>query len=110
MKLRKGRPLGDHDAKGAPPVTVINETMMRLHFKGEDPIGKRILVQEIVPGKTQLGPEIAWEVVGVVADEIVGSIDDKGDNPGIYVTNEQSPVFFQALLVRAAIDPALLQK
>jgi len=108
MKLRKGRPLGDHDAKGAPPVTVINETMMRLHFKGEDPIGKRILVQKIVPGKTQLGPEIAWEVVGVVADEKVNSVDSRGDNPGMYVSNEQSPVFSQALIVRAAMNPATL--
>ena len=71
MKLRKGRGLGDHDLKGTPPVTVINETMARKYFPGKEPIGERILIQEIVPGKTQLGPEIPWEVVGVVADEKV---------------------------------------
>ena len=91
MKVRKGRPLGDHDTKGAPPVTVINETMARLYFKDEEPVGKRILVQEIVPGKTQLGPEIPWEVVGVVADEKVNNVDSRGDNPGMYVSNYQSP-------------------
>jgi len=110
MKLRKGRPFNDHDAKGAPPVTVINETMVRLYFKDEDAIGKRILVQEIVPGKTQLGPEIPWEVVGVVADEKVNSVDSKRDNPGMYVSNEQSPVFYQALVVRAAMDPSGLKQ
>jgi len=110
MKLRRGRPLGDHDTKGAPPVTVINETMVRLYFKDEDPIGKRILVQEIVPGKTQLGPEIAWEVVGVVADEKVNNVDSRGENPGMYISNEQSPVYFQALVVRAAMDPSGLRK
>jgi len=68
LRLRKGRALGDQDAKGAPAVAVINETMVRLYFKGEEPLGKRILVQEIVPGKTQLGPEVPWEVVGVIAD------------------------------------------
>jgi putative ABC transport system permease protein len=62
MKLRKGRVLGDRDVKGAPPATVINETMARKYFPKEEPVGKRILIQEIVPGKTQLGPEIAWEV------------------------------------------------
>src|SRR2546425_10756572 len=103
MKVRKGRPLGEHDMKGAPPVSVINETMQRLYFKDEDPLGKRILVQEIVPGKTQLGPEIGWEVVGVVADEKVNS---RGDNPGMYVSNMHSPVYFQALVVRAAINPS----
>jgi putative ABC transport system permease protein len=110
MKVRKGRPLGDRDTRGTPPVTVINETMVRMHFKGEDPVGKRILVQEIVPGKTQLGPEIAWEVVGVVADEKVSNLDSRGDNPGMYVTNTQSPVFFQALVVRAAMNPAGLRQ
>ena len=110
MKVRKGRTLGEHDAKGAPFVTVINETMVRLYFKGEEPVGKRILVQEIVPGKTQLGPEVSWEVVGVVADEKVDNLGGRGDNPGMYVSNEQSPVFYQALVVRAAMDPAGLKQ
>jgi putative ABC transport system permease protein len=110
MRLRKGRVLGDRDVKGAAPATVINETMARKYFPNEEPLGKRILIQQVVPGKTQLGPEIPWEVVGVVADENVSSLDDKEDNPGVYVTNEQSPVFFQALIVRAAMNPSLLQQ
>jgi putative ABC transport system permease protein len=110
MKMRKGRTLGSHDVKGAPAVTVINETMARLYFKDEEPVGKRILVQEIVPGKTQLGPEVPWEVVGVVADEKVTNVDNKRDNPGMYVSNEQSPVFDQALVVRAGMDPSALKQ
>ena len=110
MRLRKGRALNDHDGKGAAPVTVINATMVRKYFPNEQPVGKRILIQEIVPGKTQLGPEIAWEVVGVVADEKVSDLDDKGDNPGMYVTNEQSPVYFQSLVVRTALAPSSLQQ
>ncbi|HEY7212716.1 MAG TPA: ABC transporter permease [Bryobacteraceae bacterium] len=110
MTLKKGRGLSERDRKGASPVTVINETMARKYFPQEDPIGKRILIQEIVPGKTVLGPEIAWEVVGVVKDEKVGNLDDTRDNPGVYVSNEQSPVFFQALVVRAAMDPTSLQQ
>jgi len=109
MKLKKGRLLNDRDVKGAPPVTVINETMARKYFaNNEDPLGQRILVQEIVPGKAQLGPEIPWEVAGVVADEKVSNLNDKRDNPGMYVSNEQSPAFFQALVVRAAMDPSRL--
>ena len=95
-------------SKGAAPVTVINETMVRKYFAGQEPLGQRILVQEIVPGKAQLGPEIPWEVVGVVADEKVNGMSDKSDNPGLYVTNEQSPVFFQNLVVRGNMNPSLL--
>ena len=102
MKVRQGRALNDHDVAGAPPVTVINETMARKYLPNQNPIGKRILIQQIVPGKTQLGPEIAWEVVGVVADERVTNLDAKRDSPGIYVTNDQSPVYFGGLVVRAS--------
>lgn len=110
MTLKKGRGLGERDVKGAMPVSVINETMARKYFPNEEPVGQRILIQEIVPGKTVLGPEIAWEVVGVVKDEKVGNLDDTSDNPGMYVSNEQSPGFFQSLVVRAAMDPRRLQQ
>ncbi len=110
LRLRKGRTLADQDAKGTPTVAVINETMVRLYFKGEDPLGKRILVQEIVPGKAQLGPEIPWEVVGVIADEKVDNLGGRGDNPGMYVSNQQSPIFSQALVLRAAMEPSRLKQ
>ena len=110
MKVRQGRGLSDHDVAGAPPATVINDTMARKYFGNQNPVGKRILIQQIIPGKTQLGPEIAWEVVGVVADERVDGLDDKRDNPGIYVTNDQSPAYFGGLVVRASMNPLFLQK
>jgi putative ABC transport system permease protein len=109
MRVLQGRSLNERDAVGAPPVMVINETMRRKYLPNQDPIGKRILIQQIIPGKTQLGPEIAWEVVGVVADERVTNLEDKRDNAGVYVTNDQSPVYFGGMVVRAALNPATLQ-
>ncbi len=108
MKFRKGRGLSDNDTKGGAPVTVINETMAKKFFKNEDPIGKQILVQQIVTGKRELGPEVPWQVVGVVADEKVGSLDDI--SPGMYVPVTQSPIVGMDLLVRGAGDPMLLIK
>ncbi|HVZ22997.1 MAG TPA: ABC transporter permease [Vicinamibacterales bacterium] len=111
MRMLQGRLLAATDRHGTPPVTVINESMAKKYFKDANPVGQRILVQEIVPGKTQLGDEIPWEVVGVVADEFVGGLDQKpGDNPGIYVTNEQSPVYYLSALVRSSKDTALLRE
>ncbi|HTV56799.1 MAG TPA: ABC transporter permease [Terriglobia bacterium] len=111
MRLLKGRGLTESDTAGAAPVAVINETTAKTYFKGEDPIGKRILVQQIVPGAAARGPEIPWQVVGVVSDEKVdvGKLFGLGDNlPVMYVTFYQSPVDKISLVVRAAMNPSLL--
>ena len=76
IQFKKGRALTENDTKGSLPVAVINETMAKRFFKDEEPVGQRILVQEIVYGKPELGPEIPWEIVGVIADEKVNGLDD----------------------------------
>jgi putative ABC transport system permease protein len=103
MRLNSGRLLTEHDVAGAAPVTVINQTMARRFFENENPIGQRIFIEQIVTGKSELGPEIPWEVVGVVADEKVGRLDD--ESPGVYVPAAQSPVVGVALVVRTESDP-----
>ncbi|HXE11293.1 MAG TPA: ABC transporter permease, partial [Bryobacteraceae bacterium] len=109
MRLRKGRGLTESDSAGSAPVAVINQTMVKKYFKNEDPIGKRILVEQIIPAKHALGPEIPWQVVGVVADEKVGDLDDS--SAGMYVTIAQSPTTDSGgLVVRAAMDPDKLIK
>ncbi len=110
MNLRRGRPLRETDTRGSSPVTVINERLVDRFFAGEDPIGKRIIAQEIVPGKSQLGAEIAWEVVGVVWNEAVGGLrrQNRG-TPGMYVTNYQNAAYQQSVVVRSEIDTTLLR-
>jgi putative ABC transport system permease protein len=110
IRLTSGRLLGEHDLKGSPPVAVINAAMAKKYFAGENPVGKRILVEEIAFAAAKLGPEIPWEVVGVVGDEKVGGLgSDNADNPGMYVTIEQSPQTFQSLVVRGKTESSLLQ-
>jgi len=109
VRLVKGRTLTDRDVKGSPPVAVINERMATRYFKGEDPIGQRLLIQEIVPGSPQLGPEIPWEVVGVIGDERTASLEGT-QRPGVYVSIDQSPTTEASIVVRARIDPDSLQR
>jgi putative ABC transport system permease protein len=109
LQLLRGRALSDHDTKSSPPVLVINERLAKREFPNEDPIGKRILIQEIIPGKTELGPDLAWQVVGVVHDERVNGIADER-SAGVYVSNEQTPAYFMTLNVRADVAPMALQK
>ena len=108
MRLRRGRFLADADVKGSLPVTVINDEMARRYFKDEDPLGKTILIQQIVTGKHDLGPEVPWQVVGVAGNEKVGDLEDT--SAGVYVTFMQSPVVGDDLLVRTMGDPAALGK
>jgi putative ABC transport system permease protein len=109
IQIVKGRPLTDRDVKGTPPVAVINQSMVRRFFEHEDPIGQRLLVQEIVPGKPALGPEIPWEIVGVMADERTGGLEGQ-TRPGMYVPMEQSPTFFVNLAVRTELEPAAISR
>jgi putative ABC transport system permease protein len=108
MRLIKGRALAESDTASNVPVTVMNESMVKKYLKGEEPIGKRILIQQIVPGKHELGPEVPWLVVGVVADEKVDGLDDSSS--GVYVSYKQGPVMGNALVVRGAMDPTRLVK
>lgn len=109
IEFRAGRALGDTDTAGAPPVAIVNETMARRDFADENPIGQRVLVQQIMPGRPELGPEIPWEIVGVIADEKIGGLDDD-DSGGLYVSYRQSPVYNVSLVVRAGMAPENLQR
>ena len=107
IRLLRGRTFSGDDTRGGAPVIVINEEMARRYFKGEDPLGKRILIQEILYGQPGLGPEIPWEVVGIVGDEQTGSLIDT-KSPGVYVTFDQSPTNDLNMVLRASLDPRML--
>lgn len=107
IQLLRGRTFTDRDTPASPPVTVISEAMAKRYFKGEDPIGQRILVQEILYGQPGLGPEIPWQVVGIVRDEQTGSLADT-KSPGMYVTYDQSPTNYVSMVLRASMDPQTL--
>ena len=109
IKLLAGRVLRDSDTAGAPPVALINETLAKREFPGEYPIGRRILVREIMPGKTDFGQQIAWEIVGVIAGEKITGLGDD-ISAGMYVSNQQSPTYGINLIVRAGVPPQSLQK
>jgi putative ABC transport system permease protein len=108
MTLRRGRALSAADTAGRPPVTVVNETFARRFLRGGDAIGRRVFVEQIVTGRRELGAEIPWEVVGVVADEKVGSLDST--SAGIYVAYAQSPIVGVSMLVKGVGEPAAFTK
>ena len=108
IKPIKGRLLADTDTSSSPPVLVMNERLAKRYFPDDDPVGQRLLIQKIVPGKTELGDDISWEVVGVIGDEKIGGPEDNR-SAGVYVSNEQTPVYGLVLSVRGSVNPASLQ-
>jgi putative ABC transport system permease protein len=108
MRIERGRGLTPNDIKAAPPALVVNRTFVNRYLSGTDPIGQRVMIKEIVPGRRELGPEIAWEIVGVVADEAVNPLDQEA-SPGVYVSIAQNPMIGGNLLLRTEVEPLLLQ-
>ena len=61
MPLVSGRLIDARDTRDAPPVAVINQAMVRVHWPDEDPIGQRF--------RFGLGGiDVLFTVVGVVGD------------------------------------------
>jgi putative ABC transport system permease protein len=109
LHLLKGRWLEEADAPGAPPVAVINDDLAKRYFRKQDPVGQHMRIPQIVPGQPAFGPEIPWQVVGVVADEKAWNLPDT--SCGLYVSYKQSPTeFARTLIVRGEKDPAYLVK
>jgi putative ABC transport system permease protein len=109
IQVIRGRGLTDRDVKGTPPVAVINQSFLKRFMADTDPIGQRLLIQDIIPGQPQLGQEIPWEIVGVIADERTSTLEGTV-RPGVYVPIEQSPSTFVNMVVRSAIEPATLSR
>lgn len=68
-KLIEGRMFTETDDAKHPNVTIINESLAKKYFPGEDPLGKRI-------GDDGLTPAGMREIVGVIADIREGALDD----------------------------------
>jgi putative ABC transport system permease protein len=97
IKVLRGRAFSAQDAKtdSAPHVAIINETLAKRFWPGEDPIGKRIKTSyDIVPE----------EVVGIVQDVRHSALGVKG-KPELYVPIEQSPPVSVSFVIRTSGDP-----
>jgi putative ABC transport system permease protein len=109
LTLRRGRFLDQRDRGNTTPVIVVNDLLASRYFRGEDPIGQHILNPAVVPGKMERGPDISWEIVGVVANEKIGALNEDA-SAVVYASYEQSPTYFANLVVRTAVDPGGSEK
>ena len=93
-KLVRGRAFRDDEDASKPPVAIVNRSLARKYFAGEDPIGKKM-------GDTQLSSQSITEIVGIVDDIREGSLDS-GIMPAVYYPFNQAPGNFFAVVVRTS--------
>ncbi|MEE8524075.1 MAG: ABC transporter permease [Thermoanaerobaculia bacterium] len=95
IPLRSGRRFGEPDRDDAAPVMLINETMARRHFPGEDPLGRFVTMP--MGGRR--------EVVGVVADLKHYGLDREA-RPEMYVPYAQLAFSGLTVVARTRGEPA----
>ncbi|HEU0176552.1 MAG TPA: ABC transporter permease [Blastocatellia bacterium] len=100
--MRAGREFDERDLPKAPPAAIINETMARRYFAGENPIGQKIVIN-------YLGQRLTREIVGVAGD-VKQEEPSKPTRPEILVPFAQQPWFSGSLLVRSAHPDPLTVK
>lgn len=102
IRLLRGRGFDQHDTAQAGRVIVINESMAKEFWPGENPVGKRIGTGIGAPQ----GP--TWrEVVGVVGNVHSFGLD-REEPSSMYFPHEQVPSRRMNVVVRTAGDPLAL--
>jgi putative ABC transport system permease protein len=109
IQMLRGRALNEGDTARSPRVAMVNENFVRRFFAGVDPLGKRLVVDQLIPGKAQMGPPLEWEIVGVFHNVRGGDLRND-DQAEIYVPFEQSPWPRVSVAVRTAGDPRSMTK
>jgi macrolide transport system ATP-binding/permease protein len=95
-KLVRGRMLTEADDANHPQVIMLNESMARKYFPGEDPLGKMI-------GDGDLTPKSMRQVVGVIEDVREGGLDDEAW-PAEYFSIYHAPDNYFAVAARTTQD------
>jgi len=84
IPLHTGRVFSETDTASTPPVVVISQSLARRYWKGRDPIGSTIRIED-----TTRGPRTV-EVIGVVGDTRESSLEEE-PVPCLYVAMPQIP-------------------
>jgi len=97
IPLVSGRTFSDVDGEDSQPVAIISATVARRFWPGEDPIGKRIRLEE---------PLTEWLlIVGVVGDVRMYNWWDGEDLAAVYQPLRQAPPSVLQTVVRTRVEP-----
>jgi putative ABC transport system permease protein len=99
IRIVQGRGFSDHDTDTTTPVVIVNETLAKRLWPGQNPIGRRITLPRLKSS--------SWQVVGVAQDgKYLAVFEDP--LPHVYFAMEQNPTFMRVLHLRTAMAPQVL--
>ncbi|MFN2566452.1 MAG: ADOP family duplicated permease [Gemmatimonadaceae bacterium] len=100
VPLLRGRDFAALDRVGAPRTVLISQTMARRYWPGEDPIGRRIRIGDVVEGPP-------FTIVGIAADVRYQSRETPEVRPMIYFSALARPRQGMTIVVRTAGEGVL---
>jgi len=100
IPLKRGRVFSDEDREGTPAVAIVNDTMARTYWPGEDPIGKRFRFPSRKPS--------AWITVVGVAGDMHRQGLEKNVAPQVFQPHAQWSDNMLDVIVRTSGDAAAM--
>ncbi len=95
-QLLRGRYFAENEDRSKPDVVILNETMAKQYFPGENPVGKQLAFDINKPQEY-------LQIIGVVKDLQEGQLD-AAPRGAMYVAYNQGPDNFFSLVVRTSQD------
>ena len=109
VRVTRGRAFTEADSAGGMPVAIVSSDLVKKYFPNVDPLTQRLSIEQLIPGVANLGPPIAWQIIGVYENVRNGGPKD-GGFPEIDVPFAQSPWPGVQMAVRTVGDPANMSK
>jgi putative ABC transport system permease protein len=108
ITIKRGRAFTDQDRADGIRVAIVNQAFVNRYLKDADPLKQRLVIEQLIPGVTKLGPAVEWQIVGIYGDIHNGG--PRGDDfPEIDVPFAQSPWPGVPLAVRTSGDPDVIR-
>jgi putative ABC transport system permease protein len=89
ISVLSGRAFSDQDTAATVKVAMVNEDFVNKFLKGKDPLRQRVLVEQLIPGVTKLGPPMAWQIIGTYHN--VHAAGQRRENPEMLIPFWQIP-------------------
>jgi macrolide transport system ATP-binding/permease protein len=99
IPLVRGRGFTEQDTVQSPLVVIVNETLARQLWPGQDPIGRHLHIPRLAG--------MRWEVVGVARDSKYMAVFE-GPLPHVYFPYRQTYSTMRVVHIRSSLPPSVL--